>query len=134
VSARLGARDVALVERVRAMVAECGANVHNLPGLTREDVLALYADARALVFPSTSESFGLPLVEAQRCGLPIVAADLDYVHEVCTPVLRFDPLSAESIAQAVQGFLEAPSAATAAPPLPIATPQAFWHQLLLAEP
>jgi len=127
----LGPRDAALAAEVDALRATSGADVHNLPGLTREQVLALYADARALVFPSTSESFGLPLIEASRGGLPIVAADLDYVHDVCVPVLTFDPLSAASIAAAVQRFLERrPEApADAAPRVAIGRPEDFWRQL-----
>lgn len=46
------------------------------------DLLALYKAADALVFPSTVETLGLPLVEAATFGLPIIAADLPYAREV----------------------------------------------------
>lgn len=45
-------------------------------------LLAFYKGARALLFPSTIETLGLPLLEASAFGLPIVASDLDYAHEV----------------------------------------------------
>jgi glycosyltransferase involved in cell wall biosynthesis len=124
------ARDAALIAQAGALRAECGAEVHNLAGLSREAVLALYADARALIFPSTSESFGLPLIEAARCGLPIVAAELDYVRDVCVPALTFDPLSPPSIAEAVQRFLDAaPRAPGGAARVAIGRPEDFWRRL-----
>lgn len=42
----------------------------------------IYAKARALVFPSAFEGFGIPLVEAMHFGLPIVAADNSSITEV----------------------------------------------------
>jgi glycosyltransferase involved in cell wall biosynthesis len=46
------------------------------------DLAALYTGARALVFPSDDEGFGLPTVEALACGAPVVAADVPAVREV----------------------------------------------------
>ena len=125
----LGPRDGALVSNVDALRAACGAQIQNLSGLSRNDVLALYADARALVFPSTSESFGLPLVEAARCGLPIVAAVAEYVREVCVPTLTFDAASPASIAQVIESFLDqTPSAPVSTRPnLQIGRPEDLWR-------
>lgn len=47
-----------------------------------ERLLAYYKSCNALLFPSYIESFGLPLLEAAGAGLPIVAMDLPYVHDV----------------------------------------------------
>ena len=59
----------------------------------------------ALIFPSRTESFGLPLIEAMHHGLPILAPELDYVRDVVTPIETFDPSSPISIARAVRRFL-----------------------------
>lgn len=67
--------------------------------------MAVYSCARALIFPSFAESFGLPLLKAQSVGLPILAPELDYVRDVCEPVETFDPQSARSIARAVSRFV-----------------------------
>lgn len=76
-----------------------------ITGATGEgDVAGLYRAAGALIYPSTFESFGLPLIEARQAGLPIVAAELDYVRDVVDPEESFDPRSAFSIARAVQRF------------------------------
>ncbi len=47
-----------------------------------DDLAALYTGARALVFPSEDEGFGLPTVEALACGTPVVASDAPAAREV----------------------------------------------------
>ncbi len=74
-------------------------------GLPREEVLGLYLQAKALIYPSFTESFGLPLLEAKRAGLPIIASELDYVRDMVEPEQTFDPNSELSIARAVMRFL-----------------------------
>ncbi len=120
----LGPRDTALAERIAALSATHDLQVRNLGHLPRAEVLMLYASARALVFPSISESFGLPLIEAAHLGLPIVAAELDYVRDVCVPAQTFDPLSAVSMARAVRRLL-----GDAQAPQAIAAPAALWKAL-----
>ena len=100
--------DDALLRHVDVMRAEFGVEIHNLGQLPHSQVLGLYRHAKALIFPSLTESFGLPLLEAQQLGLPILASELDYVRDVCEPVQTFDPQSAQSIARAVQRFLKLP--------------------------
>ena len=46
------------------------------------NVMWLYEQADALLFPSYIETLGLPLIEAAGLGLPILAADLPYAREV----------------------------------------------------
>jgi glycosyltransferase involved in cell wall biosynthesis len=77
------------------------------------------------LFPSLGESFGLPLIEAQAMGLPILAAELDFVRDVCAPVETFDAQSAVSIARAVRRFLQ-----QAESPRAPATAQEFLARLM----
>ena len=82
-----------------------GSKVENA-GLVDSTTLAgLYTRCSAIVYPSRFESFGLPLIEAQRRGIPILAAELDYVRDLIDPVQSFDPESPVSIARAVKRFL-----------------------------
>jgi glycosyltransferase involved in cell wall biosynthesis len=54
-----------------------------LTGAVSDDELAaIYTGARALVFPSDDEGFGLPTVEALACGTPVVACDVPALREV----------------------------------------------------
>ena len=94
-----------LREHIAAVSSRHGLNITNLGTISRAEVLNVYATSGALMFPSLSESFGLPLVEASRMGLPIVASELDYVRDVCNPIQTFDPSSPMSIARAVRRFL-----------------------------
>ncbi len=61
---------------------------HELPDVTLtghvsdDHLAAIYSGARALVFPSDDEGFGLPTVEALACGTPVVVSDLPVLREV----------------------------------------------------
>jgi glycosyltransferase involved in cell wall biosynthesis len=124
----LGPRDHDLIGIAEALRAAGHAEVHNLGSLSRPDIFSLYRRARALIFPSTSESFGLPLIEASHLGVPIVASETDFVRDVCEPVQTFDPASAVSIARAVRRFLQQPE-----PVLRIGEPQELWSALLAGQ-
>jgi len=121
----LGPEDQALIDRLEQLGSKTAIRVYNLGVLPHVRVLELYQSAGALIFPSTSESFGLPLVEAAASGLPIVAAELDYVRDVVSPVETFDPESAVSIARAVRRYLGCPDM-----PGPILTAGEFVEQIL----
>jgi glycosyltransferase involved in cell wall biosynthesis len=56
--------------------------INFLGRITFNETLKIYKHSNALLFPSFIESFGLPLVEAASFGLPIIASDLPYAHEV----------------------------------------------------
>jgi len=82
-----------------------GVDIEVKLNLSRKEIFKLYSSAKALVYPSLTESFGLPLLEAKLAGLPIIASELDYVRDLVDPVQTFDPNSDLSIARAVQRFL-----------------------------
>jgi glycosyltransferase involved in cell wall biosynthesis len=84
----------------------------NLGLLPHGRVIELYQQVRALIYPSEFESLGLPLLEASHAGLPILAAELDYVRDVAEPVETFDPRSPVSIARAVRRFLRRENSST----------------------
>ena len=83
-----------------------GLKLENVGFLPHDQVLQLYTQAKALIYPSLFESFGLPLIEARQVGLPILAAELDYVRDVLDPEQSFDPNSPASIARAAKRHLE----------------------------
>jgi glycosyltransferase involved in cell wall biosynthesis len=94
--------------RAIARLRHSGARIVNHGQLTPQQLNELYGACSALIFPSYMESFGLPLLEAQAFGLPIIASERDYVRDVVVPVQTFDPQSAISIARAVRRFLNLP--------------------------
>ncbi len=62
----------------------------------------LYSHAAGLIFPSTYEGFGLPPLEAMRCGCPVAAARIPAVVATCVDAaIYFDPANPEEISQAL---------------------------------
>lgn len=65
-----------------------------------EDLIALYGLARVAVMPSFLEGFGLPLLEAMRCGSPVLGANCSSLPEVVgTSDLLFNPRQPASLAE-----------------------------------
>jgi glycosyltransferase involved in cell wall biosynthesis len=67
-----------------------------------EELPCLYSEARALVFPSLYEGFGLPPLEAMACGCPVVTSNAASLPEVCGEAAHYvDPESVDSIAEGI---------------------------------
>jgi glycosyltransferase involved in cell wall biosynthesis len=66
-----------------------------------------YAGATALVVPSLYEGFGIPVVEAMRCGCPVIASNISSLPEVGGDAIRcFDPREPEAIAEMMRRVAE----------------------------
>lgn len=77
----------------------------------RGELISLLQRSSALVFPSLYEGFGLPLLEAMACGLPVASSNAGSLVEVGGDAARyFDPHDAQAIAAAVRDVLDAPDA------------------------
>jgi glycosyltransferase involved in cell wall biosynthesis len=57
-------------------------NIHQLGYVTDDDLAALYARAICLAFPSITEGFGIPLLEAMALGCPVVSSTAASLQEV----------------------------------------------------
>lgn len=65
-------------------------------------LVELYANAACFVFPSLYEGFGIPPIEAQACGCPVVASRAASIPEVCgDSVVYFDPSDIGDIADKI---------------------------------
>jgi glycosyltransferase involved in cell wall biosynthesis len=68
-------------------------HVVELSGSSDEELGRHLASARALLFPSQAEGYGLPLVEALGMGVPVIASDLPVFREIAGTVpLYLNPL------------------------------------------
>jgi glycosyltransferase involved in cell wall biosynthesis len=73
------------------------------------NVRGLLSNARALLFPSLYEGFGIPPLEAMVNGCPVIASDIAPVREVCgDAALRFDPHNSEQLRAAMHTLLTEP--------------------------
>ena len=80
-----------------------------LGSIIYKDLPSVYHNADIFVFPSISETFGFPLVEAMAAKLPIIAADTLINQEICGPTaLYYSPLDATSLANRVEELLNRP--------------------------
>lgn len=71
------------------------------------DLQRLLRDAHFLVFPSTYEGFGLPVVEAMYVGCPVLASNIDPLVEVCgSAAAYFDASKPTSIAATMVASLD----------------------------
>lgn len=98
--------------------------ITNLGILAHSDILKCYSGAGAFIFPSLCESLSQPLIEACVHQLPIIAAEADYVRDICDPLHTFDPNSPLSIARAIKRFLNIESKIAE-----IGTPDIFWKKI-----
>lgn len=74
--------------------------------LSDAELIAQYQGATAFVFPSLYEGFGIPPLEAQACGCPVLAANAASIPEVLqASALYFDPLDVSHMAAAMQRIL-----------------------------
>lgn len=63
-------------------VEESGLPIINLGEVSQDVLREHYENAHAMLFPSRSETFGNPLIEAMGFALPVIAPDLEYAHAV----------------------------------------------------
>jgi glycosyltransferase involved in cell wall biosynthesis len=79
------------------------AKVRFLGRVTDEDLVGLYNGATALVYPSLFEGFGLPILEANACGCPVITSDSSSMPEVVGDAgILVDAGSREQITEAMK--------------------------------
>jgi glycosyltransferase involved in cell wall biosynthesis len=82
-----------------------GYNIINHGYCTKDKINSLYKNCNFLIFPSKTESFGLPLLEAAFFKCKIIASDLPFVYDITDPLEVFNPNDPKSISLAIQRAL-----------------------------
>jgi glycosyltransferase involved in cell wall biosynthesis len=71
------------------------------------DLAGLYSGALCFVYPSYFEGFGLPLVEAMQCGVPVIAGNRTSLPEVVGEAgLLFDPFDTQALVRALTQVID----------------------------
>ncbi|HTL54118.1 MAG TPA: glycosyltransferase family 1 protein [Candidatus Limnocylindrales bacterium] len=78
----------------------------NLPHATPAELLQAYREADVVVFVSTYEGFGLPILEGQATGRPVITSTIFSMPEVAGPAACFvDPFEISSIRSGIKRLL-----------------------------
>jgi glycosyltransferase involved in cell wall biosynthesis len=90
--------------RVEALIAalELESRVHR-PGIVpEEDLPGLFAGADVFLYPTLYEGFGLPVVEAMACGVPVLTSATSALQEVAGGYAYLcDPMDVDAIARGI---------------------------------
>ncbi len=74
--------------------------------VNKDEIPALYSGASAMVYPSLYEGFGLPILEAMNCGVPVVCSNTSSLPEVAgDSAVLIDPKSLESLVDGIEKVL-----------------------------
>lgn len=111
---RDGLRDIDLVlaggawpGQLDRLPAVSAGRVHQLGFVPHELVAPLYRAAAVVAYPSLSEGFGLPVLEALACGAPVVTTSGSVMEELAADaVIAVDPLRCDAIATGLRRALD----------------------------
>ena len=95
-------------EKIRLQIADCRFknDIQELGYISEEEKWELLRGADVFVFPSLYEGFGIPVLEAQSVGVPVVTSNTSSLPEVGGDGATYvDPLSSEAIAEGIQEVL-----------------------------
>lgn len=93
---------------LQALASEIGDadilnHIHFTGYVPNKELPAIYSLATLFLYPSLRESFGIPLVEAMACGVPVITSNTSSMPEIAQEAaLIADPFKPETIAEAIQ--------------------------------
>ncbi len=92
-----------------------GDHVRITGWIPRDELYRLFRGARAFVYPSSFEGFGIPVLEAMAAGIPVACSDIPPLREIAgDTVIYFDPDDNVSMSGALRQVVEDSSRVEAA--------------------
>ncbi len=96
-----------LSDQQRSLLSANQIKYQNYYDISIEDLYEQYKQADLLCYASTIEGFGMPLLEAQATGLPVITSNCSSMPEIAgSGALFVDPFSTESIREGIRELLE----------------------------
>ena len=84
-----------------------GSDIRFTGYVADQDLPALYSGALCFVYPSYFEGFGLPILEAMKCGAPVIAGNRTSLPELVADAgLLFDPFDTNALVEALNRILD----------------------------
>ena len=110
-------------EEVDRLAQPLGDAVEIRGWVDRVELIELFRTARAVVYPSTFEGFGMPVAEALAARVPLACSDIEPLRTLATgSALLFDPNDEDAMVEAIEHLVERP------PPALAATQSLTWRQ------
>ena len=102
----MGWKNTALLHQIEDIQKQYPCKII-LTGYAEDTELAqLYSNASVFVYPSLYEGFGLPPLEAMRCGCPVITSNVSSLPEVVGSAgITIEPTNANALAEAIQQLL-----------------------------
>lgn len=81
-------------------------HIHLTGYVVNTDLPAIYSQCKLFLYPSLRESFGIPMLEAMRCGVAVITSNTSSMPEVAADAAYFvDPYKPEQITQGIETLL-----------------------------
>lgn len=95
--------------RARIQNSEFRANIRAIGYVSEGEKWVYLKNAEALLFPSLYEGFGLPVIEAQQAGVPVITSNISSLPEIAGEgAVLVDPLSSLALAEAMETLVRNP--------------------------
>lgn len=96
-----------LNQRQLTELKELNIDFENFIDAPEDQLITIYQQSDMLSFVSLEEGFGLPILEAQRCGLPVMTSQIAAMPETAGEgALLVDPYKIDAIREGIQKIME----------------------------